>query len=69
MKDDFSLIGKPLPRQDAHAKVTGQAQFADDYNFPHQLFGVMVRLPVAHAKINGIDYSVGNFKIKRISCR
>jgi len=57
MKNDFSLIGKPLPRQDAHAKVTGQAQFADDYNLPDQLFGVMVRLPAAHAKINRIDYS------------
>jgi len=57
MKDDFSLIGKPIPRQDAYAKVTGQARFADDYNFPDQLFGVMVRLPAAHAKINGIDYS------------
>jgi len=57
MKNNFSLIGKPVPRQDAHAKVTGQAKFADDYNFADQLCGVMVRVPVAHAKINNIDYS------------
>ena len=57
MKNKFSLIGKPIPRQDAHAKVTGQARFAEDYNLPDQLFGVMVRLPVAHAKLNRIDYS------------
>lgn len=57
MNNGFSHIGKPIPRQDAHAKVTGQARFADDYNFPDQLFGVMVRAPVAHAKINHIDYS------------
>ncbi len=57
MKKQFSLIGTPIHRQDAYAKVTGQARFADDYNFPDQLFGVMVRVPVAHAKINHIDFS------------
>lgn len=57
MIKNFSLIGKSIPRQDAYAKVTGQAKFADDINMPGQLFGVMVRLPVAHAKINHIDYS------------
>ena len=57
MKNEFTLIGKSIPRPDAHAKVTGQARFADDYTFPDQLFGVMVRLPVAHAKINKIAYS------------
>jgi CO/xanthine dehydrogenase Mo-binding subunit len=57
MMKDFSLIGKPIPRYDAYAKVTGQAKFADDINIPGQLFGVMVRVPVTHAKINHIDYS------------
>lgn len=57
MKTQFSLVGKPIPRQDARAKVTGQAMFADDYCLPDQLYGVMVRVPVAHAKIHAIDYS------------
>ncbi len=57
MKEQFDLIGQPIPRQDARAKVTGEARFADDYNLPDQLYGVMVRLPVAHARINRIDYS------------
>ncbi len=57
MKNYLTLIGKSIPRQDAHAKVTGQAQFADDYYFADQLFGVMVRAPLAHAKINQVDYS------------
>ena len=57
MKSDFSLIGKTIPRQDTYAKVTGQAKFADDYNFHDQLFGVMVRIPVAHAIIHHINYS------------
>jgi len=53
----FSTIGKPTIRQDGYAKVTGKAKFADDINYPNQLCGVMVRLPVAHAKITNIDYS------------
>ena len=53
----FSQVGKSIIRQDGFAKVTGQAKYADDINFPDQLFGVMVRLPVAHAKINKVDYS------------
>ncbi|HEX9974281.1 MAG TPA: xanthine dehydrogenase family protein molybdopterin-binding subunit, partial [bacterium] len=57
MKQNFSLIGKSIPRHDAYAKVTGQAKFADDINVLAQLFGVMVRVPVAHAKINSIDFS------------
>ncbi|MBC8185653.1 xanthine dehydrogenase family protein [candidate division KSB1 bacterium] len=55
--NNFSTIGKPTIRQDGYAKVTGKAKFADDINYPNQLFGVMLRLPIAHAKIIKIDYS------------
>ena len=58
MSKEFSKVGKPVVRQDGLEKVTGQAKFADDYYFPGQLYGVMVRLPVSHAEINEIDYSV-----------
>ncbi|NWF49444.1 MAG: xanthine dehydrogenase family protein [Ignavibacteriaceae bacterium] len=57
MNDSFSIVGKKVFRQDAYAKVTGQAKFADDINFPGQLFAVMVRIASAHAKIKSIDYS------------
>ena len=57
MVEEFTLVGKPIPRYDAYAKVTGQTKFADDINIPGQLFGVMVRTSVAHAKINTIDFS------------
>ncbi len=57
MNMNFSTIGKPTIRQDGYAKVTGKAKFADDINYPNQLFGLMVRLPVTHAKIINIDYS------------
>jgi CO/xanthine dehydrogenase Mo-binding subunit len=58
MSREFLKVGKPVVRQDGLEKVTGQARFADDFHFPGQLYGVMVRLPVSHAKINEIDYSV-----------
>jgi CO/xanthine dehydrogenase Mo-binding subunit len=57
MNQKFSTVGMPVIRQDGPEKVTGQAKFADDYFFPGQLYGVMVRLPAAHAKIGKIDYS------------
>lgn len=57
MKKEFSIIGKPVIREDGWHKVTGQAKFADDFNFPDQLFAVPVRLPAVHAKIKNIDYS------------
>jgi len=55
--DQFRIVGKDVIRQDGFAKVTGQAKFADDYRFHGMLHGVMVRVPVAHAKINSIDYT------------
>ena len=56
-KKKFNIIGKPVIREDGFEKVTGSARFADDINFPGQLYGVMVRLPVPHAEIAHIDYS------------
>jgi len=57
MKKNFNIVGKNVIRQDGIEKVTGQAKFADDINYPNQLFGVMVRIPTVHAKIKSIEYS------------
>jgi CO/xanthine dehydrogenase Mo-binding subunit len=57
MSDSFNIVGKPVIRQDALEKVTGKAKFADDINEPGQLYGVMVRVPTVHAKIDEFDYS------------
>ncbi len=56
MKNSFNIVGRPVIRQDGLEKVTGKAKFADDFNEPGQLFGVMVRVPTAHATIDKIDY-------------
>ena len=57
MNSSFNIVGKHVVRQDALEKVTGKAKFADDYNEPGQLYGVMVRIPTVHATIDKIDYS------------
>lgn len=57
MDNSFNIVGKPVVRQDGLEKVTGKAKFADDYNEPGQLYGVMVRVPAVHATIDEIDYS------------
>ena len=50
-------IGKPLPRPDAVAKVTGQAMYADDYQFEEMLYGATLRSEHPHARILEIDAS------------
>jgi CO/xanthine dehydrogenase Mo-binding subunit len=58
--DSFTVVGKPVVRQDGREKVTGAARFADDLRFPGMLSAVMVRIPAAHALIRSVDYSAIN---------
>jgi carbon-monoxide dehydrogenase large subunit len=52
------LIGKSVPRLDAHEKVTGAARFADDLQFgPGLLYARIKRSPYPHALIKSIDTS------------
>jgi CO/xanthine dehydrogenase Mo-binding subunit len=50
-------IGQSLPKVDARAKVTGSAQYTDDFSLPGMLHGRLLRSPVAHARIASIDTS------------
>jgi CO/xanthine dehydrogenase Mo-binding subunit len=54
---DFSVVGKPLPRVDAVAKVTGRAMYADDMLLPRTLHCRILRSPHPHARILSIDTS------------
>ena len=47
----------PAFRNDGIAKVTGRAQFADDYDFPRMLHAVPVFSDRVRARIRGIDYA------------
>src|SRR3984893_6231455 len=54
---EFGVIGKPLPRVDAAAKVTGRAIYADDMMLPRTLHCRILRSPHPHARIVSIDTS------------
>ena len=54
-KDRFSIVGRPLPKVDAWAKVTGDTKFADDLALPRMAFGKLLRSPHPHARIARID--------------
>jgi len=53
----YSVIGKRLPRVDARDKVTGKALYTDDLSLPRMLCGAILRSPLPHAAIVGIDAS------------
>jgi CO/xanthine dehydrogenase Mo-binding subunit len=53
------LVGKPVPRKEGRAKVTGRARYIDDLSFPGMLHGATVRSPVARGRIRGIKFEDG----------
>ena len=55
MKHAFSVVGQPLPKIDAWAKVTGETRYADDLVLPRLAYGKLLRSAHAHARIRSID--------------
>jgi xanthine dehydrogenase YagR molybdenum-binding subunit len=55
-----SSIGKPLPRVDGHAKVTGAACYAADFNQPNQAHAVIVQSTVGLGFIREVDAAAAN---------
>src|SRR5689334_21137250 len=49
-------LGKPVPRKEGRKKVTGQALYVDDLNFPEMLHGVTVRSPSPRGTITNISF-------------
>ena len=54
-KNGFNVVGTSPIRPDGLDKVTGRAQFADDFHLPNMLHGKILRSPHAHARILSID--------------
>lgn len=51
-----SPVGESVTRLDGREKVTGEAVFADDFQFgPGLLYGRVVRCPHPHARILSVD--------------
>ena len=51
----MTYIGQPALRVDAVAKVTGEAQFASDFNLPNQAYMKILFAGRPHAVIKSID--------------
>jgi len=54
-KDRFTVIGQPLPKIDAWAKVTGETRYADDLVMPRMAYAKLLRSPHPHARIVSVD--------------
>jgi len=52
---EYSVIGKRLPRVDSTDKVKGKAIYPGDISLPGMLCGMILRSPLAHAKLIRID--------------
>jgi 4-hydroxybenzoyl-CoA reductase alpha subunit len=57
MNEQYSVIGKRLPRIDARTKATGEAIYTMDIQLPQMLYGKILRSPYPHARISHIDTS------------
>jgi len=54
-KNEFAVIGRPLPKVDAWAKVVGETKYADDLFLPRMAYAKLLRSAHAHARIRSID--------------
>lgn len=54
---EFTLMGKPMKRTDALAKVTGKAQYAGDIRVPGMLYANILRPPAHGATLRNVDTS------------
>ncbi len=48
-------IGQPVPRSEDPVLVQGRGRYTDDINLPEQAHAWIVRSPIAHGVLNGID--------------
>jgi len=55
--EPLSIIGKPVMKVDAMAKVVGETLFADDLALPRMLFCKLKRSPHPHARVLNVDTS------------
>src|SRR5215475_3131796 len=56
--DQFTFIGKPMPRIDVVHKIDGSAKFGIDAQIPDMAFAAINACPVPGGKLKGVDESV-----------
>jgi isoquinoline 1-oxidoreductase beta subunit len=57
-RKNYTIIGKPLPRQDTPIKVNGKAEFGMDKKLPGLLYAVVERSPHFLGKVKSYNESV-----------
>ena len=57
MTAELHVVGQSVPRSDATGHVTGRTRYTTDNSFPGMLHLKVVRSPVHHARIRGVDLS------------
>lgn len=55
MEEQFSIVGRAIPRNDGVEKAVGEAKYLDDIDFPGLLHGRILRSPYPHARIVQIN--------------
>ena len=53
--EQFTLIGKPVPRRDIPNKSTGKAKFAIDVRVPDMLYATVIRAPVEGESVASLN--------------
>ena len=56
-KEQLRVVGQSVPRRDGLGHVTGKTTYIGDLRFTDMLHLKMVRSPLAHARIKGMDFS------------
>ena len=64
--EDFTLIGKSMPRLDAEDKISGNAKFGIDQHLPGMKIAVVKRCPVFGGKLSSFDATQA-LKVKGVS--
>ena len=49
------VVGKGIPRMDAHERVSGEALYYNDMKLPGMLYGAILRCPYGNAKVRRVD--------------
>ena len=66
----YTVVGKPLPRPDIPAKVTGRHLYVHDFSLPEMVHGRVIRPPTVGAKLVDFDEasikSIPNVRVVRI---
>jgi isoquinoline 1-oxidoreductase subunit beta len=54
-REEYKIVGKPLPRQDTPSKVNGTAKFGLDVKIPGMMYAVIERSPRFKGKVKSFD--------------